>query len=320
MKSIKVSSPSNIALIKYWGKRDEKLNLPLNSSVSITLGEEMSVISELKFYEGKGNDRIVVNGRELEETEVGDYAGRVMNKIRELYGNVFLEAVSYTNFPVGAGLASSAAGIAGIVVGANEALHLNLSKREMSILSRIGSGSACRSVFGGIVIWYRGNSGEGSDSYCEQLFPPEHWPLKVIVGIVKESRKPISSRNAMLRVNTSQLLHCRLKTIEDDVMKLVETIKSRDKANFYRIVMKHSNNMHAVILDSWPPVLYLNEISFEIMQWVLENGDMAYTFDAGPNPYIICESDSVNKVVNFLSNIGAKPIVTGVGSGPKILE
>ncbi|MEM3221964.1 MAG: diphosphomevalonate decarboxylase [Saccharolobus sp.] len=319
-KTVTVSAPSNIALIKYWGKRgDERLNLPLNSSLSITLDDQLSVITKISLSD---KDLIIVNGKILSEEESKEYAGRVIEKFREISNKDFhVRIESYAKFPVNAGLASSAAGVAALTFGLNELLGLDLSLKELSKIARIGSGSACRSMFGGFVMWERGVRDDGEDSYCYQLFPSDHWrELVDIIVILSEEEKKISSRKGMIRTTqTSELVECRLKFIEKTMKELIDAIKNKDEKKFYYYVMRHSNNMHAVILDSWPSFFYLNDTSLKIMEWIQDFGKAAYTFDAGPNPHILTTENNVSEILNFLNTLNVKRvIISRVGEGPKL--
>ncbi|MDT7862199.1 MAG: diphosphomevalonate decarboxylase [Saccharolobus sp.] len=322
LKRVTVIAPSNIAIIKYWGKRgDEKLNLPLNSSLSITLDEQLSVITRISLHD---KDEIIINNRVLSANEMREYAGRVIQKFRSIVSKDFhVKVESNAKFPINAGLASSAAGIAALTFGLNELLELNLPLKELSKIARLGSGSACRSMFGGFVIWERGIRDDGEDSYCYQLFPKDYWKELVdIIVIVSEEEKKVSSRRGMMRsAETSELMECRLKFIEKTFNEVIDAIRNKDEKKFYYYTMRHSNSMHAVILDSWPSFFYLNDISLKIMEWIQDFGKAAYTFDAGPNPHIFTTEKNVKEVMEFLSTLNVKKIIISrVGEGPKLLE
>ncbi|BDC00041.1 diphosphomevalonate decarboxylase [Saccharolobus caldissimus] len=322
LRRVTVIAPSNIAIIKYWGKRgDEKLNLPLNSSLSITLDEQLSVITRISLHD---KDEIIINNRVLSANEMREYAGRVIQKFRSIASKDFhVKVESNAKFPINAGLASSAAGIAALTFGLNELLELNLPLKELSKIARLGSGSACRSMFGGFVIWERGVRDDGEDSYCYQLFPKDYWKELVdIIVIVSEEEKKVSSRRGMMRsVETSELMECRLKFIEKTFNEVIDAIRNKDEKKFYYYTMRHSNSMHAVILDSWPSFFYLNDISLKIMEWIQDFGKAAYTFDAGPNPHIFTTEKNVKEIMEFLSTLNVKRIIISrVGEGPKLLE
>jgi diphosphomevalonate decarboxylase (EC 4.1.1.33) len=316
-------APSNIAIVKYWGKRNRELNLPTNPSLSISLAE-VKVRSKVVFDESLSRDEVVINGERVSEEEVREYAGRVLDKFRKIYGKeIYAQVISQFNFPKSAGLASSAAGIAALTLAANEALGLGLRPEELSKIARIGSGSACRSLFGGFVVWEKGEKEDGDDSFCHQLFPPDHWPeLLDIIGIFREERKKISSRQGMLRTGeTSRLMKCRLQFIEDTFHEVVDSIANRDWRKFFELAMRHSNNMHAVILDSWPSNFYLNDKSLQVMSWVQEFGRAGYTFDAGPNPHILVLDRDAKAIINALKEFGAsRIIVSRVSQGPRVIH
>lgn len=316
-------APSNIAIVKYWGKRNRQLNLPLNSSISISL-KDLYAKTKVVFESSLERDMVIINGKTLNEEESKDYVGKVLKVFREKYieKNLRAKIISETNFPQSAGLASSAAGIAALVFAINEAFSLNLDQRELSRIARIGSGSACRSTVGGFVVWEKGQKDDGEDSYCYQIFPENHWQdLVDVIVLVNEEKKEISSRQGMqATAESSDLMKCRLQFIEKTFNQVVESIKNRDEKKFYELTMRHSNSMHAVILDSWPSFFYLNDLSFKIMRWVQDFGHAGYTFDAGPNPHIFTTKPYVKEVINFLETNNMKYIITGPGQGPKVLH
>ncbi|AWR97866.1 diphosphomevalonate decarboxylase [Acidianus sulfidivorans JP7] len=316
-------APSNIAIVKYWGKRNKELNLPLNSSISVSL-KNLYAKTKVIFDSSLDKDIIEINGKILGEEEANKYAGRVLKIFRDNYikRKIYAKVISETNFPSSAGLASSAAGIAALTYAINDAFSLNLDQKTLSKISRIGSGSACRSTAGGFVIWNKGERDDGEDSYCYQIFPENHWEELVdIIALVSEKEKNVSSREGMeTTVETSYLLKCRLEFIEKTFNEIIETIKNKNEKKFYELLMRHSNSMHAVILDSWPSFFYLNDLSFKIMRWVQEFGNAGYTFDAGPNAHIFTTKKYVNEVIDFLQNNGIKYIVSGPGQGPKVLH
>ncbi len=316
-------APSNIAIVKYWGKRNKELNLPLNSSLSISL-DSIYAKTKVVFDEGLDRDVVIVNGRTLDQREMRDYAGKVLEAFRRIYGRrIYANVYSETNFPDSSGLASSAAGIAALTYAANEALGLGLNQRELSKIARLGSGSACRSTAGGFVIWERGEREDGEDSVCYQLFPEDHWQELVdVIAIVSEGKKKISSRQGMnTTTESSYLLKCRLEFVEKTLPEVVDSIRRRDAKKFFELTMRHSNSMHAVILDSWPSFFYLNDVDFEIMQWVQEFGKAGYTFDAGQNAHVLTLEPYVEEVVEFLKSIGVNRIITSkVGQGPRVLH
>jgi len=316
-------APSNIAIVKYWGKRNSELNLPLNSSISISL-DGIYAKTKVVFDSNFNEDKIIINGKELGIKEKQDYATKVLNIFRNIYGKKIYALVnSTTNFPESSVLASSAAGIAALVYAANSALNLNLTQKDLSIIARIGSGSACRSTVGGFAFWEKGVKDSGEDSFCYQIFPENYWEdLVDIIAIISTQKKKISSRLGMqTSVNSSTLMKCRLEFIERTIPEVINSIKEKNEKKFFELTMRHSNSMHAVILDSWPSFFYLNDKDLEIMRWIQDYGKAAYTFDAGQNAHIITLQQYADVVLDFLKSINVeKIIVSKVGHGPIVLH
>jgi diphosphomevalonate decarboxylase len=315
---------SNIALVKYWGKRNEELNLPFNNSISFTMDDQLQTVTTVEFDEKLKKDKVILDGVEANERESAR-AVKFLDVIRKM-AKIKLNAivVSKNSFPKSAGLASSASGFAALAAAASKAAGLNLTPRELSMLARIGSGSACRSVFGGAVEWRAGKKRDGSDSYAFQLSPPEDWrDLRNVIAIVSEDEKKVSSMEGMKRVKNSALFSCRLKTINERLRVIRNAIKTHNFAEMANAIMQESNNLHAVMLDSWPPVSYLSDVSLEIIKKVIELNESfaepvaAYTFDAGPNAHIYTTLKHCNEIVKILKDINGvkRIIVCGIGEG-----
>ena len=210
---------------------------------------------------------------------------------------------------------------------ASKAAGLNLDSRELSILARLGSGSACRSVLGGFVEWKRGENADGSDSCAVQIAPATHWPeLRNVIAIVDGGKKKVSSRAGMKQtVATSVLYKSRLEYLPKLIEDMKKAVLAKNFPVFAELTMRESSNMHAVMLDTWPPITYLNDWSKEIMYGVHElnaNGIIAaYTFDAGPNVHVYTTSANVDKVKGMLSQFEgeSKTEVNRGGEGPKLL-
>jgi diphosphomevalonate decarboxylase len=179
----------NLALVKYWGKRDPALNLPATGSISITLGG-LSVETDVDFN-GSGSDRFEIEGAEA----VGDEARRLatfLDLVRTEAGIQERARVSTrATVPRGIGLASSAATFAALALAATRAAGLTLPPPALSLLARRGSGSAARSVYGGFVEWHRGARQDGADSLAEPLAPPDHWDIRVVVAITDSAPKGV---------------------------------------------------------------------------------------------------------------------------------
>jgi diphosphomevalonate decarboxylase len=229
-----------------------------------------------------------------------------------------LHIASFNNFPTAAGLASSASGFAALAYSVAALYGLTdpvASPSELSLIARLGSGSACRSLFGGFVAWEMGSSPSGSDSLAVQVAPESHWPtLHALILVVSSSKKTTSSTSGMqLTVSTSALLSHRISSVVPSRMSsITSAIHSKDFDSFAQITMQDSNQFHAVCLDTFPPIFYLNDISKSIISIITELNRVslettghyvaAYTFDAGPNAVIYTESRNIKSIIQLVLN------------------
>lgn len=220
-----------------------------------------------------------------------------------------LHIVSENNFPTAAGLASSAAGFAALVVAIAKLYKLPQLMSEISKIARKGSGSACRSLFGGYVAWEMGDLENGEDSKAVEVAPLEHWPsMKAAILVVSDDKKDTPSTTGMQStVATSDLFQHRiLEVVPKRFEEMKKTILERDFEKFGELTMKDSNSFHAVCLDSYPPIFYLNDTSKKIIKLVHKLNEQegkiiaAYTFDAGPNAVIYYEEKNENKVLGLI--------------------
>ncbi|XP_031282787.1 diphosphomevalonate decarboxylase 2-like [Pistacia vera] len=311
-------TPTNIAVIKYWGKRDETLILPVNDSISVTLDpSHLCTTTTVAVSPGFEQDRMWLNGKEISLS-----GGRFQSCLREIrsracdvedkekgikiekkdWEKLHVHIASYNNFPTAAGLASSAAGLACLVFSLAKLMNLKENPSQLSAIARQGSGSACRSLFGGFVKWIMGKDENGSDSLAVQLVEEEHWnELVIIIAVVSARQKETSSTSGMREsVETSLLLQHRAKEIVPKrIVKMEEAIKNRDFSSFAQLTCADSNQFHAVCLDTSPPIFYMNDTSHRIISYVEKwnrsegSPQVAYTFDAGPNAVLIARNRQV---------------------------
>lgn len=330
-----VASP-NIAMIKYWGRRDSALNLPFNSSLSMTLDLSLRTKTSVLFTNKVRRDIFYLNHRQISNRSVNekiDNVRKVVKEMKELAGvkeSVKAVIASENSFPMDSGIASSASGGAALVYALNSSLNLNLSSRELSIFARKISGSACRSVLGGIVKWNRGKREDGLDSYAEEVLDYKGWEeLTDIIAIVSYRKKVIpSSVGHDITSVTSPLYRIRPELAEESIKRALKFIRDRDFEGLGEIIMRDSNNMHAAMLDSWPPIIYMNDTSIKVIHAIerLNKSEgriiAAYTFDAGPNAHVITVRPQAERVRKALESVrGIKKILkVGVGQGPKLVE
>lgn len=247
-----------------------------------------------------------------------------------------LRIASYNNFPTAAGLASSASGLAALVASLAQLYELPQTPSELSRIARQGSGSACRSLFGGFVAWREGKLADGSDSLAEEVAPRDHWPeMHALICVVSDAKKGTSSTSGMQRtVETSPLLQHRLKVVPDRMEKISKAILEKDFDTFAQITMADSNQFHAVCLDTSPPIFYLNDVSRSLIALIeelnraalLTTGHLvaAYTFDAGPNCVIYALEPTMRLIIStvnrFFPQEGQFPDPFGLFEGQSMEE
>jgi len=191
MKATAVA-PANIAFIKYWGKADEVLRIALNDSVSMNLSGAYTTTT-VDFSPDYTEDEVLfcsypldipspkrefIKMDALEARRIVEHLDRVRKKsgIPDK-----AKVVTKNSFPKGAGAASSASGFAALTVAGFAAAGLKLSEKELTIFARLGSGSACRSIPDGFVVWQKGNSSE--TSYAYSLYPHTYWDLRIFSSL-----------------------------------------------------------------------------------------------------------------------------------------
>ncbi|CZR59609.1 probable MVD1-mevalonate pyrophosphate decarboxylase [Phialocephala subalpina] len=316
------TAPVNIAVVKYWGKRDPKLNLPTNSSVSVTLSQadlrtHTTAACSTSF---NNEDTLLLNSSPQDVT--GARTQACFRELRALRSSLEaadpslpklstlpLRIVSENNFPTAAGLASSAAGFAALVRAIANLYELPSSPTDLSRIARQGSGSACRSLFGGYVAWQMGSKADGSDSVAVEVAPASHWPtMRALILVVSAEKKGVSSTSGMqITVATSELFQRRAEIVVPKHMELMEkAIKEKDFATFGKVTMMESNSFHSTCLDTYPPIFYLNDVSRAAIRVVEDINKKAgkiiaaYTFDAGPNAVIYFEEENADVVAGVL--------------------
>lgn len=304
-------APANIALVKYWGKRDNELNLPVTDSLSIDLGN-LGTETTIE-HSPDGHDAVILNGNKLAQDN--KFAVKVINFVdlfREALNQAATNQPALTittnnNIPTGAGVASSASGFAALTKALDQFFGLGLSGRELSLLANLGSGSASRSIFNGFVYRHAGTSLDGIDSYSEPL--PYTWPeLKIGLITVSTKAKRVSSREGMERtVATSPLYKQWPQQVKEDMEKMLTAIKEKDFELLGSTAESNALAMHACIQASVPPINYFELETVAIINKVQElrrNGLPLYlTIDAGPNVKLLYLEKDEEKVKNEFPEI-----------------
>ena len=278
-------APANIALCKYWGKRDTELNLPVTDSLSISLGD-LGTRTRLAARAGDA-DAICLNGEEVASGH--PFAVRLSRYLDHFRGgaNRRYRVDTVNTVPTAAGFASSASGFAALVM-ALDALHgWRLAGRELSILARLGSGSACRSLWQGFVHWHAGAAGDGMDSHAEPV--GACWPdLRIGLLVVSDAGKGTGSTEAMRRtVETSSLYAAWPGQVAGDIAALQRAIRDRDLDALGETAEANALAMHATMMAARPAVLYWHPGTVAAMRrvWDCRAGGVPvyFTMDAGPN-------------------------------------
>ncbi|MGH8124358.1 MAG: diphosphomevalonate decarboxylase [Rhodanobacteraceae bacterium] len=313
----------NIALVKYWGKRDDALNLPATGSLSITL-DALHTRTHLRLDPALENDDVVLNG----ERSAG-HTRRIsafLDLFRARAGSTARARVESSNdFPTGAGLASSASGFAALAVAADDALGLRLDARELSVLARRGSGSAARSVFGGFVEMAAGTRDDGEDAFAAPLTGAAAWPLKVVVAITSRAPKTVNSRVGMtMSKQTSPYYRDWVATVPNDLVTARAAVQTQDFGKLAHISEASCLAMHAVMLATRPALIYWNGATLDCIQCIralqAQGTGVFFTIDAGPQVKAVCLPDAAARVADALRSVAGvdEVLVSGLGEGARL--
>jgi diphosphomevalonate decarboxylase len=321
--SVTAQAHPNIAFIKYWGNRDDALRLPANGSISMNL-EGLFTRTLVSFQPSSALDEFVLNGREMTGHPL-ERVTALLDLVRAKAGLKHrAEVVSENNFPTGAGIASSASAFAALALAASKAAGLELPEAELSRLARRGSGSACRSVPGGIVEWLSGMGDE--DSFAVSISPPDHWALADCIAIVSAEHKPTGSTEGHALAGTSPLQNARVADAPRRLEACRAAILNRDFNMLAEIIEHDSNLMHAVMMTSHPALFYWEPATLRVMDavraWRKDGLPAAYTIDAGPNVHVICASEALQDIRDRLSALPgvSRVLVAGVGGAAQVVK
>ena len=293
----------NIALVKYWGKRDSALNLPATGSLSMTL-DVFPTTTTVELDATLERDEFSFNGSPAAGVPLDRVIG-LLDIVRESAGvETRARVTSVNTVPSAAGLASSAAGFAALAGAASSAYGLALEERALTCLARRGSGSASRSVIGGFAVWHAADA--DADSYAESIDAPD---LAMVIATVNAGEKPISSRVAMQRTaKTSPFYPAWVTSTEDSLRDALAACAAGDVDRLGRIAETNALRMHALIQSCDPPIRYLTSASLTILDRVEDlraRGVSAYaTADAGPNVVVLCrpaDAETVSEALNGLA-------------------
>ncbi len=323
IRSSRAIAHPNIAFIKYWGNRDDKLRLPANGSISMNLGG-LATRTTVTFDPQLHEDVFLLNG--IQQTgDSLDRVSRFLDIARELANPpLFAKIESINDFPTGAGIASSASAFAALSLAASSALGLDLDEASLSRMARRGSGSACRSIPSGYTEWQMGTSDH--DSYAITLADPDHWALTDCIAVIHSGEKEAGSSEGHRIADTSLLQASRVADSSRRLAVCREAILSRDFEKLAGVIELDSNLLHAVMMTSNPALYYWRGGTVEVMNavrtWRKQGIPCAFTIDAGPNVHVICPTGDASLLESRLREIpGVESVlVSGVGGGASLLS
>ncbi len=307
----------NIALIKYWGNRDDALRLPANGSLSMNLAG-LETMTTVTFSPALKEDEFYLNGA----PQAGPARERVsahLDRLRQMAGlDLRARVGSHNSFPAGVGIASSASAYAALTLAGAAAAGLSLSERELSAIARLGSGSACRSIPAGFVEWQAGAS--HADSFAFSIAPPSHWALVDVIAVVSQAPKAVSSTEGHALAKTSPLHSAQAASAPERLRRCREALLARRFAGLAEVVEADSNLMHAVMMTSTPPLFYWEAGTLEVMKavraWRASGLPVCYTVDAGPNVHCLCPAEAASEVERRLrAELNVNTIFTATPGG-----
>jgi diphosphomevalonate decarboxylase len=307
VKPVRARALANVALVKYFGKRDPALNLPAAGSLSLAL-EPLATTTEVTFDGSLESDVVTLDGAAADER----FSARVtafLNLLRGLARTAVRARVATSNsFPTAAGLASSASGFAALALAGSAALDLSLTRDELSALARRGSGSAARSIPGGVALWRAGERADGTDSFAGVVASPGEIDLRVVVGVADPGPKPIGSTAAMeLTRRTSPYYRAWIASVERDLPAAVDAVEARDLPRLGEIAERSALRMHAAALAAEPGIAFFGPTTVEALHLVRglrERGVGAwFTCDAGPQPKVLCGAGEEEAVASALGEL-----------------
>lgn len=321
--SATATAAPNIALIKYWGNLDHALRLPASPSLSFNLAE-LYTRTTVDWDDALTADEVIINGEAAGHAAL-ERVSHHLDHVRRLAGHSgHARVVSANNFPIGTGIASSAAAFAALSLAATAALGLTLTERELSALARLGSGSAARSIPGGFVAWYVGE--DHASSFAETIAPSEHWDLVDLVAVVSRAHKQTGSTSGHRLADTSPLQAARITTAQDRFERCRAALLARDFPALASVVELDTNVMHGVMMTGSPPLLYWEPTTIALMKqvrdWRDSDGlDVCYTIDAGPNVHCICTAAVAQAIGPALRAMpGVLEVLRATPGGPARVE
>lgn len=296
-------APSNIAFVKYWGRKDEVLRLPENGSVSMCLSG-LQTTTTVEFDEKFALDQIIING--VEESLENNRAVKHLDRVRKLAKfDLKAKVVTSNNFPTGTGLSSSASGFAALTLAASSATGLKLSKKDLSILARQGSGSACRSIPDGFVEWLDGDTSD--TSYAESIFSPSYFDIADVVAVVSTEKKFLATSEGQKSARSGIFFEKRLENIPNKIKRVKKCIEDKNFSEFGDLIEKEALEFHSILFTSVPPLFYWTPETVKVMKFVQnlrrEGLECYFTINTGQDVHVICRKTDAVKVAKKLKEL-----------------
>lgn len=311
---------TNIALIKYWGKKNQELIIPTTSSLSLTLDKFFTDTSVI-FDENLQNDELTLNNHIITGTALIK-TSNFLDIVRKQAGiNTPARVESTNHVPTAAGLASSASGFAALAAAASKAAGMDLDRQALSRLARRGSGSASRSIFGGFAEWIAGE--DDLTSYAHPIQENVTMDIQMLTVVLDSSEKKIGSRQGMQHaIATSPFYETWLNESAKDLIKIKDAIAHNDLELVGEIAENNALQMHSLNFSAKPGFTYFNGETIRILQIVQnlrKQGILAYaTMDAGPNVKIISQSSDTDVICNAIKNDFPTALIEVAKAGPGI--
>ncbi len=313
------SAPPNIALVKYWGKRDDQRNLPAADSVALCLdGPRTHVL-----LEPGAADAVRWNGTLLPPERLPPYR-RLLDHLRSQAPDpVPVLAEVTTRVPVAAGLAGSAAVMAAFAAAAAELFGLTPDQQTLSAAARLGSGSAARSVPDGFTYWQRGRHPDGSDSFTASFAPHDHWPeLRLLAVLLETGPKRVGSTEGMIRTAaTSPWFPAWVDACNRDAPLARDAILARDFASLAEIAERQAFLMHGLCLTARPPILYLSPAALDFVEALRRECrgiEWFVSFDAGSNPLLFTRNPDDLRLAEAVAGLAPTATVLTARPGPGV--
>lgn len=339
LSTVKWRCPSNIALIKYWGKKANQI--PANPSVSMTLSAAFTEI-EIELTKKKIPD-IVLNYF-FEGKKNASFENRILKFLSAVSASLPVLAThaltihSHNSFPHSAGIASSASSFGALALGLLDAAYpgkyggdKQSFLREASRLARLGSGSACRSMVAPFGLWGEENMAGGSnDEYAVPVEPvhPAFQNIADSIIIVDDSPKAISSSQGHSLMNDHEFAAQRFEQAGKHTRELLTVLKTGDWEKFIRITESEALTLHAMMMSSPTPFVLMKPGTLSVIQAVQSfrnevNLPVCFTLDAGPNVHLLYPADITVSVQPLLEKIqktrNYRIIQDQTGKGPEKL-